>query len=189
MPQVRLEFEELEIHRVKKRWRFYFIIVTEHPTEPDKWLLTSMPDPPFKLARRHQNEYSFVPEGEAADGLIVLEREMPVDRSLQVRAYLRHSRKGVRSVGEVLENVQGGLTGQAFDIVTNIMGGSQPWLVIAKSAVKLVGGILKKLPDRDFGMINLDEVFGDEFEEQTELDRKQDFTGEASLTWTWSVVE
>ncbi len=44
--------------------------------------------------------------------------------------------------------MQGNLGSDAFDIVTDIVGTTNPWLIIAKKAVPFIGGILAKIPDR-----------------------------------------
>ena len=61
--------------------------------------------------------------------------------------------------------------------------------VVAKKAVPLIGKILSKIPDRDFGFLSGFERFGPEFEEQYEIDREKDFSGDASLVYSWSVDE
>ena len=33
MTKVRLEIDEVQIHRPKKRWRLYFMVLAEHPTD------------------------------------------------------------------------------------------------------------------------------------------------------------
>ena len=33
MTRVRLEIDEVQIHRPKKRWKLYFLVVTDQPTE------------------------------------------------------------------------------------------------------------------------------------------------------------
>ena len=83
---------------------------------------------------------------------------------------------------------KGQLGSDAFDIVSDLVGTTNPWLIIAKKAVPLIGAILTKIPDRDFGMISVYEEFGPEFENQTELDRSNKFTsGDATLVWSWSI--
>ena len=57
MTRVRLEIDEVQIHRPKKRWKLYFVIVAEHPTEEDKMIVTTLPQDPFKLSKRHQNSF------------------------------------------------------------------------------------------------------------------------------------
>ena len=43
MTRVRLEIDEVQIHRPKKRWKLYFLVVTDHPTEEDKMIITTLP--------------------------------------------------------------------------------------------------------------------------------------------------
>lgn len=190
---VTLEFEELEILKKKKRWNLYFVVVVDHPTEADKVLITRIPsgENVISLKPEADNKYSFVPEsstGDGADGLFVLEKPMPEGRRISVDVYLRHSRKGLRNVGNVLQDIKTELGTDAFDIVNGLLKTTNPWLVAAKSAVPLLGGILSKIKDRDLGFVNMGESFGTEFETQTEQDRTNRFsTGEAEITWTWSI--
>lgn len=190
MAKVRLEIDAINIHRPKKRWKLYFVIMAEHPTEPDKMIVTTLPQNSFKLSKRHNNEYCFDTDETGSEGLYVLSREMPDDRELNVHIYLRHTRKATRNAIDLLKNIESGIGGDAFGIVQDIAGvASMPWLVIAKKAFPLIGKILSKIPDRDFGFVSAFERFGNEFEEQTEIDRKKDFTGDASLVYSWSVDE
>lgn len=190
MTKVRLEIDEVSIHRPKKIWKLYFLIVAEHPTEADKMIITTLPSEPFKLSQRHNNSYQFDTDDPGSEGLFVLSRLMPANRELNVHIYLRHTRKPLRDLGEILKDVENGIGGDAFGIITDIVGTTTvPWLVIAKKAVPLIGKILSKLPDRDFGFLSAFERFGPEFEEQYEIDRKKDFSGDASLVYSWSVDE
>ncbi len=189
MTKVRLEFEELTIHRPKKRWNMYFIIVAQHPTDEDKMILTTTPEPYIRIKPRIGNVVDFEPEGKGTDGFLVLKREMPEDRRLNVRVYLRHSRKSTRSAGEFLKDMKGKLGVDAFEIAPDIVGTTNPWLVISKNVVSSIGAILAKIPDRDFGMISVYEEFGPEFEDQIELDRSNQFSsGDATLVWSWSIA-
>ncbi|MEM9337806.1 MAG: hypothetical protein AAGA66_03705 [Bacteroidota bacterium] len=188
MPQVQLEFEELQIHRGKKRWKLYFVIVAQHPEEEDKMIVTTTPDPFIRLKPKAENRIDFEPEGVGTDGFLVLKRDMPEDRKLNVRVYLRHSRKDTRTAGEFLQDMKDKLGADAFDIITDVFGATNPWLVIAKKAVPFIGGVLANIKDRDFGMISAFEEFGPEFENQVEVDRSGKFsTGDASLVWSWSI--
>jgi hypothetical protein len=188
MTRVRLEIDEVKIHRPKKKWKLYFVIIAEHPTEKDKMILTTMPQEPFKLSVRHENSFQFDTNVDGSEGLFVLSRELPVDRELNVHIYLRHTRNSIRDFGEILKNVEDGIGGDAFGIITDIVGTSTvPWLVIAKKAIPLVGKILTKIPDRDFGFLSAFERFGNEFEEQIEIDREKNFSGDASLIYSWSI--
>ncbi|PRY09836.1 hypothetical protein CLV24_11740 [Pontibacter ummariensis] len=190
MIRVRLEIDKVRIHRPKERWRLYFVILAEHPDGNDKMILTTLPQEPFRLSPRHNNSYSFDTDQVGAEGLFVLSREIPEDRELNVHIYLRHTRKSTRNLGEILKEVESGIGGDAFGIVQGIAGtATVPWLIIAKRAVPLVGKILTSIPDRDFGFLSAFERFGSEFEEQGEIDREKNFTGDASLVYSWSVDE
>jgi len=192
MPKVRLEFEELTINKSKKRWKLYFVIVAQHPEDEDKYVVTLTPDPLIRVKRPANNVVDFEPEGVGVDGFFILEREMPADRSIDVRVYLRHSRKSVRNVGDFLQEFGNKLGDEnTFGTITDILGSTgTPWLVIAKAALPLLGGILSKIKDRDFGFLSAAEEFGPEFDDQEELDRTNNFsTGQATLTWSWSINE
>jgi hypothetical protein len=191
MARVRFEIDEVTILRPKKQWRLYFIIMTEHPTEADKMVITTLPVQPFRLTSRHDNTFAFDTEEQGSEGLYVLSREMPDNREVNVHVYLRHTRSSVRSAGQIMADLESGLGGAAFGVVTSIVGlaapVATPWLVVAKSAISLVGQLLTKIPDRDFGFLSAFERFGQEFEEQTEVDRKKEFSGDATLVYSWSV--
>jgi len=176
------------MHRPKERWHLYFVVMSEHPTEPDKMIVSTVPSAPFKLTPRHNNKYSFEGDGASgAEGLKLFTKEMPANRELNCHIYLRHSRRQQRDLGKILADLESGIGGQAFGVVKDIVGTTQPWLVIAKSAVSLVGKVLEGIPDRDFGFVSAFERFGPEFEQQTDIDRAKDFTGDASLVYSWSV--
>lgn len=191
--KIQLEFNNLEILRPKKRWRLYFVVVAQHPTDPDKMVVTTLPSDGssyIQLKPSADNKIDFEPEGVGTDGLFVLETNMPEDKIMKVRVFLRHSRKRTRDAGSILSDLETGLGGEAMGIVSDILGSTNQWLQISKKAVTLLGGVLQKIKDRDFGMVNMDEEFGSEFEHQTELDRENDFsTGQAKITWSWSEVE
>ncbi len=190
MSRVRLEIDEVKIYRPKKRWKLYFVIMTEHPTDTDKMIISTLPQEPFKLSKRHENAFQFDTDQSGSEGLFILSKDIPSDRELNVHIYLRHTRKSTRDLGEILKDVQDGIGGDAFEIVTDIVGTTTvPWLVIAKKAVPLVGKILTKIPDRDFGFLSAFERFGDEFDQEYEIDREKDFTGDASLVYSWSIDE
>lgn len=190
MTKVRLEIDEVNIHRHKKRWNLYFLVVAEHPTENDKMIVTTLPQQPFRLSKRHDNSFQFDTDEVGSEGLFVLSRELPEDRELNVQIYLRHSRKATRDLGEILSDVESGIGGDAFGIVTDIVGTTTvPWLVIAKKSISMIGKILIKIPDRKLGFLSAFESFGKEFENEFEIDRKKDFTGDASLVYSWSVDE
>ena len=47
MTRVRLEIDEVQIHRPKKRWKLYFVILAEHPTDTTKMILTTLTSTSF----------------------------------------------------------------------------------------------------------------------------------------------
>lgn len=188
MTKVRLEIDEVQIYRPKKRWKLYFVILAEHPTEPDRMILTTLPQEPFKLSKRHDNSFQFDTDDTGSEGLFVLSRELPDDRELNVHIYLRHTRDSLRNLGEIMKNIETGVGADAMGIVTDIVGTTTvPWLMIAKKAVPMIGKILADIPDRDFGFLSAFERFGPEFEQQYEIDRMKDFSGDASIVYSWSV--
>ncbi|PKQ62004.1 hypothetical protein BZG02_13775 [Labilibaculum filiforme] len=188
MSKVRLEIDGIRIYRPKKSWKLYFVIIADHPSEADKMMVTTIPQEPFKLSKRHNNEYFFDTDQTGSEGLYILSREIPADREVNVHIYLRHTRNNQRDLGEILTQIESGIAGDAFGIVTDLVGvATVPWLVISKKAVSLVGKIIKDIPDRDFGFLSAFERFGPEFESQTEIDREKDFTGDASLIYSWSL--
>lgn len=188
MTKVRLEFDEILIYRPKRRWKLYFVVMAEHPAEEDKMIITTMPHEPIKLSKRHDNSFQFDTDETGSEGMFVLSRELPDDRELNVHVYLRHTRNSMRNLGEILKNIESGIGADAFGIVTDIVGTTTvPWLVIAKKAVPMIGRILADVPDRDFGFLSAFERFGPEFEQQFEIDRMKDFSGDAALIYSWSI--
>jgi hypothetical protein len=190
MKNVRLEFNSVKVLRPKERWQLYFVIVTPHPTEADKWVLATVPQEPIKMIPGNDNTYHFDGGGASGvEGLFVLSTPMPKDRKVNVHVYLRHSRRNLRKTGEILKGVEKGLGKKAFGVVKDLLGPGSMGLVIADAARELIGDILEKIPDKDFGFLSAYEHFGPEFENQTEQDRKKDFSAGAELVYTWCVDE
>ena len=188
MTRIRLEIDHLKIHRPKKRWNLYFVVVTDHPTEPDQKILTTLPEEyPIALHRMHENEYQFDTDQEGSEGLLVFSGDLPEDREKNVHLHLFHTRKLMRSLGETLANIETQLGGDAFGIVQELLGNAVPWLVFASKAVPMVGRILAKIPDRKLGFVSCFERFGPEFELEAEIDREKQLSGPASLVYSWSV--
>jgi len=191
MKTIVLEFSKLQILKGKERWKLYFILVTEHPSENDKMVLSTFPDPYIRLKPNQDNLISFEPEGSpGADGMFVIERGIPEDKRIKAHVYLRQSRKDVRDLGESLNDMKAALGGDAFEIVDDLLGASVPWLVVAKKALPMIGKILSKTKDRDMGFVNMDESFKSEFDQNGIVERANSFsTGEAKIWWKWSVSE
>ncbi len=93
MGKVRLGIDGIQIYRPKKSWKLYFVIIADHPTETDKMMVTTIPQEPFKLSKRHNNEDFFDTDQSGSEGLYILSREMPKNRELNVHIYLSHTRK------------------------------------------------------------------------------------------------
>lgn len=184
--RVRLELNQLKINRPKERWKIYFVIVAEHPTDSDKMVLTTIPTNPIKMTPNQNNVVYFDDTGLGSEGLLILSREMPQNNELNVHCYVRHSRSSVRTAGEILTDIQDEIGADALGTISNIIGTTNPWLVITKAALPLIGRLLTKIPDRDMGFISMFERFGDEFIENGEIDRQK--TGAFStIVYTWSI--
>jgi len=191
MTKIRLEFESIKIHRDKKRWNLYFVIIAKHPTEQANSVLTVIPNQGIKLKPAANNEYYFEqPEQHGATGLLVYENDMPENNSIQAQVYLRHSRKDTRTAGDILQEISKALQGGVLGTVTGILGTACPWIVLTPFALQTIGTVLRGIPDRDFGFINMSQVFDDDFPNQTEMDFSGKFsTGEASICWSWSTFQ
>lgn len=178
----------MTIHKFKERWNLYFVILTEHPTENDMMVMRIFPENPIRLTPKSDNHMNFVPDGQIANGLIVLERELPVDQTVRAQVYLRHSNDLTRSIGQVMQEIEEKLGDSVIGTIADIFNIAGPWVVVSRAAFGIVADILRKVTDKDFGYLSLDQHFTEEFKDNTELDRKQHFsTQEASLVWTWSV--
>jgi len=188
MVHARLEIDEIQIYKGRRNWKLYFIVLAEHPTEPDKMIMTTIPQEPFKLSKRHNNSFSFDTNQAGSEGLFVLSRELPENREINVHFYLRHSKKGLRDLGEILQDIESGIGGYSFGIVTDIVGTTTvPWLVLAKKAIPLIGRLLAKSKDKDFGFLSAFERFGSEFEVEKDISRKKDFSGDAAMIYSWTM--
>lgn len=186
MTRVRLEIDHIVIHRPKKRWRLYFIVVTEHPSDPEKMVVSMIPQNSILVVPDQQNTVYFESEGNGTNGLHVLTRPIPEDRELNVHVYVMHSRRSLKEIGTILEDIEKGVGGQALGLVADILGTTAPWLAIARRALPLIGQVIEKIPDRNMGFISMFERFGSEFRNQVELDREAR-GGNVSVVYSWSV--
>lgn len=186
--RVRLELNQLKIDRPKKRWKIYFVVVAEHPDDPEKMVLATIPVEPIKIVPSQNNEVNFDDETPNSEGLLLLRRILPPTKELNVHFYVRHSRSSVRTVGEVLRDIQEEIGDDGMGTISEILGTTNPWLVIAKAALPLIGKILTKIPDRDMGFISMFERFGKEFEDDGNIDR-QKTGGFSTVVYTWAVDE
>ena len=187
MKNIRLEINSLELDRPKKRWELYFIIATEDPDYPDKTLISVIPKDFFIQFRKStENFYSFKPEGENTEGMFILERKMPLDKSVKVRLWLIHSRDKARSTGEVMEKVTNAISGESIPNKLKYLG-NNPWIVVAGFGLDIISGVLKDSKDRQLGMVVMDEEF-ENSRGNKQFDRKNKIsTGYGELHWSWVV--
>jgi hypothetical protein len=187
MEKIHLEIDQIVIHRHRLMWKLYFIVMIEHPTDADKMVISVMPEYPILVAPEQDNTVMFREANEnGGDGLFVLSREMPANKELNVHIYVRHSRRRLHNIATILSDIETGIGGQGFGLLTNILGTTNPWLAIAKSAIPLVGQILGTIPDRDMGFVTMFERFGSEFDNQAKLARERT-GGHVTITSSWSV--
>ncbi|GAB4044712.1 hypothetical protein [Spirosoma jeollabukense] len=187
MTAVSLEINEIRIDRPKKRWKIYFVLVAEHPTDPEKMVVTVIPNDPIRVVPSQNNVINFEGTRPNAEGLFLLSRKLPASRELNVHLYTRHSRSSVRKAGDVLNDIKDELGSNEFTEVADILGSNAvPWIAIAKAALPLIGKILQKIPDRDMGFVSLFERFGPEFETNEELDGEK-VGGFVTVVYNWFV--
>jgi hypothetical protein len=186
MTRIRLEIDHLKIHRPKKRWKLYLVVAAEHPEDKDKMLVSVIPQKQIMVVPYQDNEAAFEDDSAGANGLFVLSREMPDTRELNVHLYVMHTRRKLNEIAKVLSDIEDGVGGSAFGLLTDVLGKATPWLAIARKALPLVGQILEKIPDRNMGFVSMFERFGDEFENEVEIDREAR-GGHISVVYSWSV--
>jgi len=189
--RIRLEFEELVLDRPKKRWNLYFVVASEHPEDGDRFVYAIVPKLFVPVRPPANNVVDFSPDGDGGEGMMILERDMPKDRSISVFTWLMHSRNRTRSSGDLLKAIASMLSkSNEVEHVGSILGGGIPWVAVTKAAfggLEIVGKVLKRLPDRNLGFLSMGEVFGNEFENEVERDRSNGLsTGFGRMTWTWS---
>lgn len=186
MTRARLELNRIRIDRPKQRWKLYFVVLAEHPEDSTKMLLTVLPQDPVIVVPSNNNAIDFEGSGVGAEGLLVLSRELPRNRELNVHFYVRHSRRNLRKAGEYLSEIENVLGDKVVGTITDILGSTNPWLIVTMGVKNILGKIFKEMPDRDLGFISMYEAFGPEFESNEELDREKT-GGHCSLVYTWSV--
>lgn len=187
MTRIRLELNNLNIHRPKARWHLYFLLVTEHPTRPEEMVATVIPQKPVLVVPDQLNRVHFEPVGKGADGLLLLSRDLPASHELNTQLYIMHSRKSGRDLGAILVQFALLLGNEAIGKEAELLGLASPWLRLAKAALPRVGQSLGSLPDRNLGFINMFERFGPEFEQNAELVRESR-GGHVTVGYSWSMV-
>lgn len=185
MTRVRLELNQLRIHRPKERWRLYFVVVADHPEHPDQVWTTVIPSTPVLVVPGQQNTVNFEPTGEGTEGMLLLSTELPSTRELNVHFYVMHSRRAAREIGAILRQIKEDAGKDALGTVKAALGVTSPWLKITREGLPLIGKALAKLPDRQLGFVSMFERFGPEFGQQMEVDRESR-GGHITVVYTWS---
>lgn len=188
--RVRLELLELDINRIRRCWNLYFVVATEHPTDPERMVITAFPSQNVEFRWSTRNHYCFVPDGAGTDGLLVLDRTIPPGGSLRTRLWLRHSRSRARNAGAFLRDLAGAMRPGVFQILVDLLGADHPWYTVGYAAslgIPVIADAIARMPDRDLGMVSLDETFEEEFERDAQQVRVADLsTGHGRLRWRWS---
>ncbi len=181
MKQIRLELNSIEVLKNREHWNLYFIIATGHPDNPEKTVILIKPENDFIAFRnKTDNFYSFIPEGENTEGMFLLERKLPADRSIEVLFTLMHSRASARKFGERINEVIEAIGSSGS--IKEVIGFSRPELLVINKAIGVVGNILEEVNDRNLGLVSMSE----EFEDVGIQDRKQKLSsGNAEISWTW----
>ena len=186
MTRVRLELNKIQIHRPKETWRLYFVVVADHPDDKDAMVVSVVPENAILVVPEQKNIVSFEPEGTGTEGLLLLSRELPSNRELNVHFHILHSRRPKRELGKLLTHLESGVGKRGLGVVSDILGTNLPWLAISKSGLPLVGQILSKIPDRNMGFVSMFERFGPEFENEVEIDR-ENRGGHCTVVHSWSI--
>jgi hypothetical protein len=192
MASIRLELDFIEIERRKKRWNIYFILATDHPTDPSQIVLSVFPNSPFRLTPKDHNRIDFEPKGSGnVNGLFVLERKMPEDESIRARLWVVQSRDKARNVGDVMQQVSKSVGGsKVSESVLTALGAGAPWVAVGKSLLTMsgiIGKFLSKSKDSKKGFINMDESFTVDEINMGELDRSNRLIGFGDIGWTWAI--
>lgn len=190
MLSIRLELSTLTLLKNKKRWDLYFVIATENPEDPGAVVITVMPQANLIPVRRPSgNRIVFTPEGTGADGLAVLERTMPVDRSVKVRLWLMHSRNSSRRTGDIMGELS--LSRQAKTAAEALLslGNFSPWISFSLSTMEGIARFLSKVEDRKMGWVSLDEYFEPDWKSGGQSRENRLSTGFGTVSWSWKIIK
>jgi hypothetical protein len=187
MKRIRLELESFKILKKRERWQVYFIVYTPHPDDPEKTLVKFVPGAnDIRLKPLADNFHSFIPTGVGTDGLRLIDIEMPIGNSVDVRIIMMQSRKKLRTIAAKLNQIKNDLGIKELMLIklSNIQ-----WYLIDKG-FDIIAGILEKIKDRNMGFVSMDEQFNEEFEQEPNQKRSNKLsTGEAEIFWIWEVKE
>jgi hypothetical protein len=171
------------------------IIATDDPNEKDKTLVSVIPNEPIRLRKVDQNRIDFESEGSGdTNGLIILNRKLPKNKSVRVRMWLVQSKEHTRNVGEVMRNItdvfKKDKVGKSVEQLTNALGVANPWLKLPDTLLSIngvIGSVLKELKDRKLGFVNMDECFTSEEIDMVDIDRTGTITSTGKCGWTWTI--
>ena len=187
MPKASLELTHVKINAARERWRTYFVLAVSPSFSPDQTALLVLPDYPMLFTRKTDNEWSFVPEGDGADGLMAFSDEVEIGDYRRIGLWVYNSRDLTRSAGKILSGIAsslGSLTAAAPPGLSSAFN----WALIPPAAAGGIGEALQALEDRDLGFVNMDERFGEEFSTPGEIKRTQTCSsGLITLDWKWVV--
>ena len=187
MPKASLEIKNLKINSIRERWRTYFTLAVSPSFSPEETAIIVLPDFPILFTRKTDNEWSFTPKGEGADGRLAFCDEVEIDSYRRIGLWVHHSRDLTRAAGEVLQGVSKAL-GTVPSLVPQGVSSTTLWAMIPATAMSTLGAVLENLGDRDLGYINMDERFGEEFNTPGILKRSQTCSsGLVTLDWEWVV--
>lgn len=190
MSIIRLELNELNLFKNKRRWDLYFIIATENPDDPAEMLITVMPRGNIIPVRKSSgNRIVFKPEGAGTDGLSVLERTIPPDRSVKAQLWLMHSRSSNRKAGDIMSELSRSKHVKTAAEVLLSLGNFSPWITLTMTTIDGVGRFLAKTEDRKMGWVNLDEYFEPEWDMEGRERRNRLSTGFGTVSWSWIVTK
>ena len=187
MPRASLELTHLKIDSPKERWKMYFVLSVSPSFQPDHTALLVLPDYPMLFTRKTNNKWSFVPEGEGADGLMAFCDEVDLGSYRRFGMWIYHGRDSARSAGEILSGIASTL-GSVASVAPLGISSAVSWALIPSAATGGIGAALQALEDRDLGFINMDERFGEEFSKPGVVNRRQTCSsGLVTLDWKWVV--
>ena len=174
----------------KKRWDLYFIIATEHPDKPDEMVITVLPtENTIPVRKSSGNLIEFRPEGTGADGLSVLERAIPSDRSVKARLWLMHSRKRLRRTGDILSEISQSKQVKTAAEALLSLGNISPWIALTMTTLDGVGRFLARGDDRKMGWVSLDEYFEPEWKKGSRARENRLSTGFVTVSWSWIITK
>lgn len=169
--KVRLEIDHIRVLRKKQRWLLYFLVVFDNPADPTQKVVKILPEYPVQLKNPANN---------------LLETDFTFDFEIQpydtvnFHLYVRHCGGLFRKVTNVLSKIADKI-GSAAD-ATNV-------LAIPAEVANQLSEILREIPDRDMGWVNLTRDFTPDFVNVSEKDYdKPTSTGEIEVVYSWQMI-